>query len=64
MNVGALALMGVVIWQLGRAAIVDWTTFVPAAVCATLLLTLRVNATWLTLAGAETGLVLRGLLHA
>jgi chromate transporter len=51
--VGSLALMGVLAWQLGRAAIVDVPTFIIAVVSAVLLLTFRINSVWLiVLAGA------------
>lgn len=44
-----------VTWQLGRAAIVDPTTLVLAAVSALLLLRFRLNSAWLILLGATTG---------
>jgi chromate transporter len=51
--VGSLALMGVLAWQLGRAAIVDVPTFIIEVVSAVLLLTFRINSVWLiVLAGA------------
>ena len=56
-NVAALALMAVVGWQLGRAALVDWTTIVLAAASAVLLLRFRVNSVWLVLGGALVGFV-------
>lgn len=45
--VGSLALMGVVAWQLGRAAIIDLPTLVIAILSAILLLTVRINSAWL-----------------
>jgi len=56
-NVAALALMAVVAWQLGRAALVDWTTIVLAAASAILLLRYRVNSVWVVLGGAVVGFV-------
>jgi chromate transporter len=58
--VGSLALMGVVAWQLGRAAIVDVPTLVIAIVSAVLLLTLRVNSAWLIIAAGVFGWLYRG----
>ena len=55
-NVAALALMTAVSWQLGRAALLDWTTMGIAAVSAVLLLRFRVNSAWLVLGGAVAGL--------
>ena len=54
-NAASLALMAVVTWQLGRAAIVDaWSATI--AIAALLLLTIkRVNATWVVLGGAIIG---------
>jgi len=54
-NVGALALMLVVTWHLGRAAIVDVTTAGLALVSLILLLRFRVNSAWLVLGGAVVG---------
>jgi chromate transporter len=56
-NVGALALMAVVTWQLGRAALVDVTTTLLATASAFALFRLRVNSAWLVLAGAAVGLL-------
>ncbi len=55
-NVGALALMAVVTWHLGKAAVVDVPTASLGLVSAVLLLRYRVNATWLVPAGALVGL--------
>jgi chromate transporter len=55
-NVASLALMAVVTWQLGRAALVDWLTSVLAAVSAVLLLRFRSNSAWLVVGGAVVGL--------
>ena len=54
-NVGALALMVVVTWQLGRAALVDGLTVTLALVAGGLLLRYRVNSAWLILGGAVVG---------
>jgi chromate transporter len=59
-NVGALALMAVVTFALGRAAIVDATTTAFAVVSAVLLLRFRVNSAWLVLGGALLGLAVHG----
>jgi chromate transporter len=53
--VGSLALMGVVAWQLGRAAIVDVTTIIIALVSAALLFRFRINSAWLVLAAGLIG---------
>jgi len=53
--VGSLALMGVVAWQLGRAAIVDFTTVAIALVSAILLFRFRVNSAWLVIGAAVVG---------
>ncbi len=58
--VGSLALMGVVAWQLGRAAIVDIPTALITVVSAALLLLLRMNSAWLILAAAIFGWLYRG----
>jgi chromate transporter len=51
-NVASLALMTVVTWQLGRAALVGPLAIVLAAVSAVLLLRFRANSAWLVLGGA------------
>jgi chromate transporter len=56
-NAASFALMAVVTWQLGRAALVDWVTATMAAGAALLLLWLRLNSAWLVLAGAALGWV-------
>jgi chromate transporter len=58
--VGSLALMGVVTWQLARAALIDPVTIAVAAVSAVLLLGYRINTAWLIAAAAIVGVVLRG----
>jgi chromate transporter len=54
-NVGALALMVVVTWHLGRAALIDATTIALAILSAVALIRFRINSTWLILAGAIIG---------
>jgi chromate transporter len=56
-NVAALALMAVVTWQLGRAAVVDVPTAVLAVGSAVLLLRYRVSSVLLIAGGAMLGLV-------
>jgi chromate transporter len=58
-NAAAVALMAVVTWQLGRAAIVDMTTIVLAVASAIVLWRWRVNSAWLVLGGALAGLLAR-----
>ena len=55
-NVASLALMVVVTWQLGRAALVDGVSVLLAAVSAVLLFRFRTNSAWLVLGGAAIGL--------
>ena len=54
-NVGAVALMAAVSWQLGRAALVDIPTTAIAVASGVLLLRFRVNSAWLVLGGALAG---------
>ena len=56
-NVGAVALIASVSWQLGRASIIDLTTAVLAAGSLVALFRLRLNSVWLVLAGALIGLL-------
>ncbi len=58
--VGSLALMGVVAWQLGRAAIVDVPTLVIGVVSTALLLRFRLNSAWLIAAAGAFGWLYRG----
>jgi chromate transporter len=53
--VGSLALMAVVAWQLGRAAIVDWVTAAIAFASAGLLLKFRINSAWIVGGAAVIG---------
>ena len=59
-NVAALALMLVVTYQLGRAAVVDFVTLVLALISAFILFRWRINSAWLILAGAIVGWFLFG----
>ncbi len=54
-NVASLALMLVVSWQLGGAAISGWLTAVIAALSGVLLIRYRVGSTWLIFGGALMG---------
>jgi chromate transporter len=56
-NVGALGLLAAVTLQLGRAALVDITTVIVAAVSAPLLIYSRVNSAWLIFAAGMAGLI-------
>lgn len=54
-NVASLALMAVVTWHLGRAALVDWLTVTLVLTATVLLLRYRLNSAWLVLGGAAVG---------
>jgi chromate transporter len=56
-NVGSLALMGFVTWQLGRAAMPDVLAAGIAAVSLLALIRTRVNPAWLIAAGGVAGLI-------
>lgn len=56
-NVASLSLMGVVTVQLGRSALVDWTTILLAGASGVLLLRFKLNSTWPVLGGGIVGLV-------
>jgi len=58
-NAASIALMAVVTWQLGRAAIIDPATIALAVISAIVLLRYPINSAWLVLAGAVSGLLLR-----
>ena len=58
---GSLALMAVVTWQLGKAAIVDRMTIAIFTVSAVALLRFRVNSVWLIGAAAVGGWVLQAV---
>jgi chromate transporter len=57
--VASLALMGVVTWQLGRAAIFDVTTVLLVVAAVILLVRFRINSTWLVLGGAGIGFLVQ-----
>jgi chromate transporter len=57
-NVAALALMGAVTWQLGRAAVVDAVTVALMLISTVVLLRFRINSAWLILAAAIIGIAL------
>jgi chromate transporter len=56
---GSLALMAVVAWQLGRAAMVDWLTGLIFVASAVALLRFRLNSAWLIGGAALIGLVVK-----
>lgn len=58
-NVASLALMTVVMLEIARTAVVDWLTLAMTIAAAAILLRGRINATWLVVAGAVIGLVVR-----
>jgi len=58
-NVGSLALMGEVTWQLGRTSLVDVTTVVLALASLGALFRLRLNSAWLVPIGAFAGVAVR-----
>ena len=60
-NAASFALMALVTWQLGRAAIVDVPTALLALGAGALLATRRVNAAWLILGGGIAGVALAAL---
>jgi chromate transporter len=57
--VGSLALMAVVAWQLGRAAILDWQTFLILILSSIVVLGFRVNSAWVIAAAGLIGLLLQ-----
>jgi chromate transporter len=54
-NAASVALMALVTWELGRAAIVDWLTAGLATAAVLLLLATRLNSVWLVAGGALVG---------
>ena len=56
-NVGSLALMTEVTWQLGRVSLIDSLTVVLAVASVAALIRLRLNSAWLMLFGAVLGLL-------
>lgn len=61
-NVASLALMAVVTWQLGQAALVDLPTVLLAAASGVLLFGYRVNTAWLVAGGGLAGVLLQRFL--
>ena len=57
-NVASLALMAVVTYQLGRAALIDIPTILLALLSAVVLFRFRINSAWLVLGGAIAGWLL------
>jgi chromate transporter len=57
--VGSLALMAVVTWQLGRAAIVDWPTLAILLASAALVFRFRLNSAWIIAGAGLCGWILR-----
>jgi len=62
-NVGSMALMAEVSWQLGRASVVDAVTLALAIVSAVALLRWRLNSVWLIFGGAVVGLLAHAVHH-
>ncbi|HYB90504.1 MAG TPA: chromate efflux transporter [Candidatus Binataceae bacterium] len=58
-NAGALALMVVVTWHLGAAAIIDAPTALLAVIAAAVLLRFELNSAWLVMAGGLAGIAIR-----
>lgn len=58
-NASAVALMGFVGWQFGRAALVNVPAIVVAVLSLVLVFRYKVNSTWLVLGGALIGILLR-----
>jgi chromate transporter len=58
--VGSLALIAVVAWQLGKAAIRDWLTISILAVSVIAIFRLKINSAWLILGAAMVGWIARG----
>jgi chromate transporter len=56
--VGSLALMAVVAWQLGRAAIVDWRTLLILVTSAAIIFSFRINSAWIIAGAAIAGWIL------
>ena len=56
-NVASLGLMAAVTWQLGRAAVIDWSTAILALISAVLVFRLKINSAWLVLGGGIIGLL-------
>ena len=56
---GSLALMAVVTWQLGKAAIVDWRSLLICLASLVALWRYRINSAWLIGAAAVAGLIIK-----
>jgi chromate transporter len=56
---GSLALMAIVAWQLGRAAIVDWITLMILLASSILVFWLRINSVWMIAGAGLLGWLLR-----
>ncbi len=56
--VGSLALMAVVAWQLGRAAILDWRTLLILVASAAIIFSFRINSAWIIAGAAIAGWIL------
>jgi chromate transporter len=56
-NAAAIALMGGVLIELGRSALIDVLTWVLALISLAILLRFKINSVWLILAGAVVGVV-------
>lgn len=63
-NVGSLALMAAVTWQLGRTSLEDVVTIVLAILSLVALLRLGWNSAWLLLLGALAGVLTRAVQHS
>jgi chromate transporter len=59
-NVGSLALMAAVTWELGRASLVSAVTVLLTVASLIALLRFRLNSGWLLLTGAIMGLIIHG----
>jgi chromate transporter len=60
-NAAAVALMAAVVLSLGRSTLVDIWTWALGVTSVVLLVRFKINATWLILAGASIGILLRGV---
>jgi chromate transporter len=58
LNAASFALMAAVSWHLGLAALMDIPTVIIGAISLTILLTTRVQSTWLILAGGIAGTII------
>jgi chromate transporter len=63
-NAAALALMVVVTYQLGRAAIIDFTTIALTIISGVILFRFRLNSAWLVLGGGIAGWLLYGRVNS